>query len=131
MKDGQHAARAGKDVTVVTYGRMVQLCGKAASELAAEGIDVRCTGGYAVMPPSPHASGVTYEWVTDTTLDDAASYRLSEVTATADQHGMDLAPWALADGLTLSGRALRCVGVQLPATAPDVARVIEVRRLDT
>ena len=64
-------------------------------------------------------------------LDDAASYRLSEVTATADQHGMDLAPWALADGLTLSGRALRCVGVQLPATAPDVARVIEVRRLDT
>lgn len=36
------------------------------------GVDVRCTGGYAVMPPSPHASGVTYEWMTDISLDEAA-----------------------------------------------------------
>src|SRR3990167_7626736 len=28
-----------------------------------EGIDIRCARGYAVMPPSPHVSGVNYEWV--------------------------------------------------------------------
>lgn len=27
------------------------------------GIDIRCHNGYAVMPPSPHVSGVNYEWV--------------------------------------------------------------------
>lgn len=27
-----------------------------------EGIDIRCANGYAVLPPSPHASGVSYEW---------------------------------------------------------------------
>jgi putative DNA primase/helicase len=27
------------------------------------GIDIRCSRGYAVLPPSPHASGVNYEWV--------------------------------------------------------------------
>ena len=27
-----------------------------------EGIDIRCIGGYAVLPPSPHPSGVRYEW---------------------------------------------------------------------
>ena len=26
------------------------------------GIDIRCAGGYAVLPPSQHASGVSYEW---------------------------------------------------------------------
>lgn len=29
------------------------------------GIDIRCARGYAVLPPSPHYSGVTYEWLTD------------------------------------------------------------------
>lgn len=38
-----------------------------------EGIDIRCVGGYAVMPPSPHASGVSYEWITDIDLSDAAT----------------------------------------------------------
>ncbi len=32
-------ARAGRDVTVVTYGRMVQQCVKAADEIAAEGVE--------------------------------------------------------------------------------------------
>lgn len=27
------------------------------------GIDIRCARGYAVLPPSPHVSGVNYEWV--------------------------------------------------------------------
>lgn len=36
------------------------------------GIDVRCTNGYAVMPPSPHASGVTYDWVGGLGVEDAA-----------------------------------------------------------
>ncbi len=29
-----------------------------------KGIDIRCARGYAVLPPSPHASGVNYEWAT-------------------------------------------------------------------
>jgi len=27
------------------------------------GIDIRCHNGYAVLPPSPHVSGVDYEWM--------------------------------------------------------------------
>jgi putative DNA primase/helicase len=30
-----------------------------------QGIDIRCARGYALLPPSPHASGVTYEWLTE------------------------------------------------------------------
>lgn len=36
-----------------------------------EGIDIRCLGGYGVLPPSPHASGVDYSWVSGD-LDSAA-----------------------------------------------------------
>jgi 2-oxoisovalerate dehydrogenase E1 component beta subunit len=42
--------RPGKDVTVVTYGRMVQLCGKAAGELAAEGIEVELIDLRTLVP---------------------------------------------------------------------------------
>lgn len=28
-----------------------------------QGIDIRCTRGYGVLPPSPHASGVDYSWL--------------------------------------------------------------------
>ena len=34
------------------------------------GIDVRGTGGYAVLPPSPHPSGVAYAWATGRSPDD-------------------------------------------------------------
>lgn len=27
-----------------------------------QGVDIRCARGYAVLPPSPHVSGVNYEW---------------------------------------------------------------------
>lgn len=35
------------------------------------GVDVRCHGGYAVLPPSAHHSGVEYRWMTDARLKDA------------------------------------------------------------
>lgn len=35
------------------------------------GIDIRATGGYGVLPPSPHSSGVSYEWVSGS-IEDAA-----------------------------------------------------------
>lgn len=37
-----------------------------------QGIDIRCTRGYAVLPPSPHASGVNYQWASSLRLEDAA-----------------------------------------------------------
>ncbi|MCY7402093.1 MAG: alpha-galactosidase [Nocardioides sp.] len=60
-----------------------------------------------------------------TGLDPDSTYRLSEVTATADQHGADLAPWwAEGDGLDLAGRSLMSAGVSLPVLAPETARVL-------
>lgn len=42
---------------VVPQGRQV------ASKVALRpGVDIRCARGYAVLPPSPHISGVGYEW---------------------------------------------------------------------
>lgn len=35
------------------------------------GVDIRCTGGYAVLPPSQHRSGVEYEWLSGS-IDSAA-----------------------------------------------------------
>ena len=60
-----------------------------------------------------------------TGLDPDATYRLSEVTATADQHGADLASWwAQGRGQVLTGRVLATAGVALPVLAPETARVI-------
>ena len=60
-----------------------------------------------------------------TGLDPDASYRLSEVTATTDQHSADLAPWwAQGRGQVLTGRILATAGVALPVLAPETARVI-------
>jgi 2-oxoisovalerate dehydrogenase E1 component beta subunit len=43
-------ARPGRDVTVVTYGRMVQLCSRAADGLAAEGIEAEVIDLRSLMP---------------------------------------------------------------------------------
>ena len=60
-----------------------------------------------------------------TGLDPDANYRLSEVTATADQHSADLAPWwAQGRGQVLTGRVLATAGVALPVLAPETALVI-------
>ncbi len=60
-----------------------------------------------------------------TGLNPAATYRVNEVTATADQHGADLTPWwAEGTGLVLGGRALATAGVALPVLAPETARVL-------
>lgn len=47
--------RSGRHLTVLTYGRMVQVCGKAADELAAEGIDVEIIDLRTLFP---------YDWAT-------------------------------------------------------------------
>lgn len=49
---------------------------------AATSIDVRGTGGYVVAPPSPHASGVCYEWVgLFSSLPEAPEWLIEWVTA--------------------------------------------------
>jgi 2-oxoisovalerate dehydrogenase E1 component beta subunit len=42
--------RQGRDVTVVTYGRMVQVCMKAAQELAADGVEVEVIDLRSLFP---------------------------------------------------------------------------------
>jgi P4 family phage/plasmid primase-like protien len=49
-----------------------------------KGIDIRCSRGYAVLPPSTHASGVNYQWITE----------FSEVQV-APEWLLDLAPEAI------------------------------------
>lgn len=62
-----------------------------------------------------------------TGLDPRTTYRVSDVTPNADQHGADLAPWwAEGAGLALSGHALATAGVSLPVLAPETARVLRV-----
>lgn len=56
-----------------------------------KGLDIRCSRGYAVLPPSPHASGVEYEWVTP-----------FEEVAGAPEWLLDLIPEAVAGTSTWS-----------------------------
>lgn len=59
-------ARSGRDGTGMHYyvvtGGMRALAG---GKTAPPGIDVKGRGGYAVVPPSMHASGRRYEWITN------------------------------------------------------------------
>lgn len=62
-----------------------------------------------------------------TGLDPDRTYRIAEVTATSDQHDMDLAPWWAASGeQSLPGRVLATAGVSLPVMAPESARVLRL-----
>lgn len=63
-----------------------------------------------------------------TGLDPDRSYRLTDETATADQHAADLSTWwAAAPGRVVTGRALAGAGVSLPAMSPETALVLHVR----
>jgi len=50
-----------------------------------KGIDIRCARGYAVLPPSPHASGVNYAWVVPFDEVEEAPAWLLDVTPEAIQ----------------------------------------------
>lgn len=58
----------------------------------AEGVDVRGTGGYVVLPPSRHPSGTRYEWVkgrspNETPAAPAPDWLLDLVTASVSENG--------------------------------------------
>lgn len=58
----------------------------------AEGVDVRGTGGYVVLPPSPHPSGNRYEWIEgrspeETSPAPAPEWLLDLVTADVSENG--------------------------------------------
>lgn len=59
-----------------------------------KGLDIRCSRGYAVLPPSPHASGVEYEWITP-----------FEEVAEAPEWLLNLAPIAVTGDSTWSPSA--------------------------
>ncbi len=60
-----------------------------------------------------------------TGLDPDRSYRLTDETATADQHAADLSPWwAAGTGQVVDGRALAGAGVTLPVLGPEAALVL-------
>jgi alpha-galactosidase len=62
-----------------------------------------------------------------TGLDPDRTYRIADVTATADQHGADLTTWWAAAGEhALPGRVLATAGVSLPVMAPETARVLRL-----
>ncbi|MDR7254812.1 alpha-galactosidase [Nocardioides sp. BE266] len=62
-----------------------------------------------------------------TGLDPDRTYRIADVTATADQHDMGLTPWWAASGeQALPGRVLATAGVSLPVMAPESARVLRL-----
>lgn len=66
-----------------------------------------------------------------TGLDPDRTYRLADVTPTADQHGADLTPWWAAEGgQELTGRVLAGAGVSLPVMAPETARVLRLVATD-
>ena len=66
-----------------------------------------------------------------TGLDPDRTYRLADVTATADQHDADLTPWWASSGdHALPGRFLAAAGVSLPVMAPETARVVRLVATD-
>jgi putative DNA primase/helicase len=46
-----------------------------------DGVDVRSTGGYIIVPPSTHASGAKYRWINELSVADAPADLLHAVTS--------------------------------------------------
>lgn len=85
----------------------------------AEGIDVRGTGGYVVLPPSPHPAGVRYRWVRSRSpnqcrIRPAPGWLLEQVIEEKR------------DGPVALGDVLSGGGADLPEPGPDRARYVQV-----
>jgi hypothetical protein len=94
-----------------------------------KGIDIRANGGYAILPPSPHESGRTYQWSVDSaaTFADAPEWLLDlldkKVVATPIADAVEGCTWAdvIELGIDEGGRddgLARLVGHYLPHHDP-------------
>ncbi len=68
------------------------------------GIDVRSTGGYVVLPPSVHASGMQYEWAIRRPIADAPGWLLS-LLFDSTGHGTEYLPLPVIPGAKDDTRA--------------------------
>jgi hypothetical protein len=70
VKTGRYGRKRGRHRWLSTNGRTVT------SSSPLPGIQIKCTNGLAILPPSRHVSGVTYEWVSKPKFDPAPDWLL-------------------------------------------------------